>query len=92
MVEWEAYAQVEPFGQERGDMQAGIIARLLADSGKDGKPRSATEFVLRFEVPGDVEIDREASGRATAAAFRELAAKLEEQQKGAPILKPRGKS
>lgn len=93
MIEWEEYYRVEPFGQERGDMQAGIIARFMAEPDAQKKLRSPTEFVIKFEVPGDVEIDKEASARATVAAFRELGAKIEAQQKGEQrsILKPKGK-
>lgn len=91
MAEWEEYAKIEPFGQERGDMQAGIVARFLAAPDKAGKLLPASEFVLKWEVPSDTEIDKEASGRATAQAFRELGAKLEAAQRGEQevIRKPR---
>lgn len=30
LTEWQAYAQLEPFGPGRADMRAGLIATLLA--------------------------------------------------------------
>lgn len=37
--DWWAYYQVEPFGEERGDLRAGIIASTLANIHRDPKRR-----------------------------------------------------
>jgi len=53
-IEWGLYAQLEPFGAERADIQAASIAQMvfnMAVAGKDRKPLK--DFVLRFE--GTVE-------------------------------------
>lgn len=39
MTEWQAYARVEPFGPERADLQAGIIAAVIANVHRDHKRR-----------------------------------------------------
>jgi hypothetical protein len=36
---WVAYASVEPFGEERADLRAGIIASVMANVSRDPKRR-----------------------------------------------------
>ena len=60
LSEWQAYYELEPFGQVRGDLQAGMVAAMMGNlwrgRGKFGKPYGPGEFVLRFEdpSPGDL--------------------------------------
>lgn len=45
---------LEPFGQIRGDLQAGVVAATVANCSRDPKTRpepfSASDFLLRFEA------------------------------------------
>jgi hypothetical protein len=56
LSEWMAYAQLEPWGEERADLRAGIIASTQANSmkGKKGKPFKPQDFMAKFE-PEDEE-------------------------------------
>ena len=53
LTEWMAYYQMEPFGPERGDLQAGIVAATVANVNRDAKkqkrPYSAQDFMPKFE-------------------------------------------
>lgn len=53
IAEWMAYAQLEPFGEERADLRAGIIASTIANVHRDPKqrkkPYTAEEFMPKFE-------------------------------------------
>jgi hypothetical protein len=53
LTEWMAFYQLEPFGPERGDLQAGIVAATVAnvnrDAKKQKKPYSAQDFMPKFE-------------------------------------------
>lgn len=55
-AEWMAYAQLEPWGEDRADLRAGIVAATMANSmrGKKGKPFKPADFMPRFE-PEDEE-------------------------------------
>lgn len=65
LAEWMAFYQVEPFGDVRGDLQAGIVASTLAnihrDQKKRPKPYGPEEFMPKFDRPkraprwGDVQ-------------------------------------
>jgi hypothetical protein len=50
MAEWEALYKIEPWGPERGDMQAGIVARAVAAHGyaRPSKLPGIGDYVLRF--------------------------------------------
>lgn len=37
--EWIAYSHVDPFGEERGDLRAGIIAATIANANRNPKKR-----------------------------------------------------
>jgi flagellar basal body rod protein FlgC len=53
MTEWVAYAQLDPFGNVRSDLQAGVVASTVANVNRDKKKKKAPyephDFVLRFE-------------------------------------------
>jgi len=38
-VDWMAYYQIEPFGGARGDIQAALVASLIANANRDAKKR-----------------------------------------------------
>lgn len=52
--DWVEYNNLEPFGEERADLRAGIVAAVVANClgrGK-GKPAfKATQFMPKFEPP-----------------------------------------
>lgn len=41
--EWQAYAEIEPFGERRDDERAGILAALLANGFSMGKANARPE-------------------------------------------------
>lgn len=53
LAEWQAYYRLEPFGSERGDIQAGIVASTVAnvnrDSKKRRKPYRPDDFMPKFD-------------------------------------------
>ena len=53
LSEWMAYAKIEPFGEMRADLRAGIIASTVANTARDPKKRrrpfQPREFMPRFE-------------------------------------------
>lgn len=56
LSEWMVYYGMEPFGVERGDLQAGIVASTIAnvhrDSKKQKKPFEPQDFMPDFEAAG----------------------------------------
>jgi hypothetical protein len=52
LTEWEAYAALEPFGEERGDLRAGVVASVIANVNRDPKKRrepfEPKDFMPRF--------------------------------------------
>ena len=74
-VEWQAYYGLEPFGEERADLRAGIVSATVANAaGGRGKGRAAkpTDFMVDFSkargAPGG-SIDREAVARQVRMTF-----------------------
>jgi len=54
--EWQTYAAIEPFGDERADLRAGIVACTIANclARKKGKPAfKPADFMPLFEVKQD---------------------------------------
>ena len=55
LSDWIAFATIEPFGDARRDLQAGIIASVIANAHRDrkkrGQPYTPADFVPRFEKP-----------------------------------------
>lgn len=67
-AEYWAHHQLEPWGLEREDLRAGIVAATIANANRDPKkkatPFTPDQFVLRAEEPerdDDDEIDEEAA-------------------------------
>lgn len=51
LLAWMAYAELEPFGEERGDLRAGIIASTIANVNRDpkkGRPFKPGDFMPEF--------------------------------------------
>ncbi len=53
MAEWDAYSRIEPFGQVRADIRAGIISAVIANSNRTKKNRAYkyTDFMPNFDPP-----------------------------------------
>lgn len=53
LAEWRAYYTMEPFGEDRADLRAGIIASTTANVfRKSGtQPYKAQDFLPKFEKP-----------------------------------------
>jgi len=51
-AEWAAYDQLEPFGEERADLRAALIAYTMACAWHSGKGRPKfDDFLLKFDRP-----------------------------------------
>ena len=53
LSEWIVYFEMEPFGEERADLRAGIVAATVANTARDTKrrvrPLEPKEFMPVFE-------------------------------------------
>lgn len=60
-VEWMAFYQIEPFGEERADLRAGVIASTIANANRDPKTRSKpftpSEFMPTFDVEDEDDLE-----------------------------------
>jgi hypothetical protein len=75
-AEWAAYYQLEPWGPERGDLRAGIVASVIANTHRDAKrkiePFTPQDFMPNFDAqpvkmqPWQVLLDK---ARMITAAF-----------------------
>lgn len=48
---WVAYAEAEPFGEERADLRAGIVASVIANVNRDpkkGRAYGPSDFMPKF--------------------------------------------
>jgi hypothetical protein len=59
-TEWQAYFALEPFGEERADIRAALVASVIANVNRNPKKRSSPfavkDFMLRFgEAAGSRE-------------------------------------
>lgn len=56
-TEWMAYAELEPFGEWRGDWRAGMIASTIANVNRssDSEPMTPKDFMPDFEAAADAE-------------------------------------
>jgi hypothetical protein len=73
-VEWVAYSDVEPWGEERADLRAGIIAAEIANTpprffGKAGKVRPADCMPKFGREPEKPQTGRQMAVAAMAWAF-----------------------
>lgn len=75
LSEWMEYARMEPFGEERADLRAGIIASTTANlyRKKGKKPLQPQDFMPKF---GEAAADREGVVPAEARQARPSAEML----------------
>lgn len=71
LTEWMAYDLVEPFGDGRGDVQAGVIASTIANvhRSKNARPYRPTDFVPRYGEQPPPELSPDEAFAATVAMF-----------------------
>lgn len=57
--EWQAYWQLEPWGEGRDDLRAGIIASTMANlwRGADTPPFTPTDFMPQFDRVAEEALD-----------------------------------
>ncbi len=72
LAEWQAYYLVEPWGEERADLRAGIVASTVANVHRDPKQAAfePADFMPQFaepEPPGDAGTLAEKWARVVAA-------------------------
>ena len=73
LAEWMAFAQLEPWGEERADLRAGIVASTVANvnRGKGQKVLTPQHFMPEFEP----ETEEQAAARLMARAMAALGGK-----------------
>jgi hypothetical protein len=73
LTEWQIYEAIEPFGEQRADLRAGIIASTIANvnRGKGQKAFTATDFMPYLEKEQE-----QSAEDATVAALMELQGKF----------------
>lgn len=69
-AEWMAYSLLEPWGEGRDDLRAGIVASTVANAnrGKNAKPFKPQDFMPEFEE----ETEEEAAERLRAQVLQAL--------------------
>jgi hypothetical protein len=52
LTEWAAYARLEPFGEERADVRAALVCKVVADvnRGPHDAPYPLTNFLPRYDA------------------------------------------
>lgn len=52
LMEWVAYSELEPFGEERADWRSGMVASVVANVNRDpkrGRPFQPKDFMPQFD-------------------------------------------
>ena len=79
LAEWMAYYSTEPFGEQRADYRAGLLAATVANSagaGKKNKALQPTDFIPIYTQPKKMSmIDRRQEQLSQMAIFKDLAEK-----------------
>jgi inner membrane protein involved in colicin E2 resistance len=67
LTEWEIYAAIEPWGEERADLRAGIIASVIANvnRGKGQKAFTPQMFMPYADTGKDSEEEAQEETRKT---------------------------
>lgn len=60
LSEWQAFYTIDPFGEERADMRAAMMAANVANAWKDKKQRTfkLKDFMLNFDPPEPQSTDQ----------------------------------
>ena len=85
-TDWVAYAQIEPFGQVRADLRAGLVASVIAEVYRDPKhrpePFTPADFMPAFDTEPDPGPDLDRPPPDPDALFKKLKAGLQIAGKG----------
>lgn len=78
LTEWMAYYALEPFGEERGDMRAGIVASTLYNVHRGKNTRAATpeDFMPKYGREEAEDQDDEVREQAEAQRAKGVEQKL----------------
>ena len=59
LAEWIAYYGLEPWGEERADLRAGIVASTVANTNRGGNNRAhkPSDFMPKFDLTGEQVTD-----------------------------------
>ena len=68
-VYWQAYASIEPFGDQRGDLQAAIIAQTIANRHRGPKEQ---QYQLKDFLPNFTPRRRLTTAEAQKEFFRSM--------------------
>jgi hypothetical protein len=84
LSEWAAYLQLEPHGEERADLRAGIVASTIANANrkKGGKAFKPSDFMPKFDKEEQTPEQQKAAAEALALAFGGKTGKLSEPSDG----------
>lgn len=85
LTEWMAYFQLEPFGQARADLRAGLVAAVVANTAF-GRKRGAKALKPSDFFANLVEDDPK-KAKAMSAEWQEVFAKLRTKLAGGTITK-----
>jgi hypothetical protein len=73
LSEWAAYLQIEPQGEERADLRAGIVASTIANANrkKGTKAFKPSDFMPKFDKEEQTQTpeQQKAAAEALALAF-----------------------
>ena len=79
MTEWAAFLQLEPHGEDRADLRAGIVASTIANANRKKGTRAfkPSDFMPKFEQQEQTLEQQKAAAEAVALAFGGKKGKLE---------------
>lgn len=71
LSEWSAFLAMEPSGEERADLRAGIVSSTIANAHrqKKGKTYKPKDFMVDFNRKEQTEEEQMAAAEAMAKAF-----------------------
>ena len=71
LTEWSIYLHIEPHGEERADLRAGIVASTVANANrkKGSKAFKATDFMPKFDEQEQSIEQQKAAAEALILAF-----------------------
>lgn len=86
LTDWLAYWRLDPFGEERADLRAGIVAATTANvwAGK-GKRAKPADFMPKFDTPRKARMSQDAMKtmfRTAAAAFNKTSEAKRKREHG----------
>jgi len=90
MAEWEEYDRLEPFGQPRGDMQAGIVANAVLRAFGGGKGPDPRAFSIDAMIEKDLGPADDEEARTLAERQLEQFKAFAERSKKEKELRERG--